>query len=120
MRGKWTWLRFALLLAAVLPSAVRGVETVPGKGPKVYLIGKVADEDLIGLTSALAGIEPAPVILFDTAGTRPYLKGFLAACKPERVVPVGSFADTAAEREERLGVKLAPGLEWKAGPPAAL
>ncbi len=114
------WLRFALLLVAVMPSAMRGAEPVPAKGPRVYLVGKVADEDLIGLTSALAGIEPAPVILLDTAGTRPYLKGFLTACKPERVVPIGSFADSVAEREERLGVKLAPGLEWKTGPPAAL
>jgi hypothetical protein len=120
MRCKLGWLRFALLLVAVTPSAIHAAEAAPAKGPRVYLVGKVSDEDLIGLTSALAGIEPAPVILFDTAGTRPYLKGFLTACKAERVVPVGSFADSVAEREEQLGVKLAPGLEWKYGTPGAL
>ncbi|HKI34247.1 MAG TPA: C25 family cysteine peptidase [Gemmataceae bacterium] len=86
----------------------------------VYLVGELPDEDLLTLTSAVAAREPAPVVLFDTPGSGDYLKGFLAAFRPERVVPVGTFADDTAERERRLGVSLAPALTWNAGSPGPL
>jgi hypothetical protein len=86
----------------------------------VYLVGRLADEDLVALTSAVGASDPPPVVLFDTPGTAPHLKGFLAAYRPDRVVPVGTFTDAAEERERRLGVSLAPALEWKDGPPAPL
>jgi hypothetical protein len=86
----------------------------------VYIVGELADVDLITLTSAVAVGDPVPVVLLDTPAVGPYLKGFLAAYRPDRVVPVGTFADTAEEREERLGVSLAPVLKWKSGPPTPL
>jgi hypothetical protein len=86
----------------------------------VYLVSRVADEDLIALTSAVAAGDPSPVVLLDTPATAPYLAGFFAAFRPDRVVPIGSFADTADERARRLGVSLAPALEWKTGPPGPL
>src|SRR5205823_2370532 len=55
-----------------------------------------------------------------TPGTAAHVKGFLAAYRPDRVVPVGTFAEAAADRERRLGVALAPPLTWKAGPPGPL
>jgi hypothetical protein len=86
----------------------------------VYLVGRVPDQDLVAVTSAMAVGDLPPVVLLDTPGIAPYLKGFLAAFRPDRIVPVGSFADSVEERERRLGVTLAPALEWKDGPPAAL
>src|SRR5947209_10716792 len=79
----------------------------------VYLVGRLADEDLIALTSAVGVGDPPPVMLFDTPGTAPHLKGFLTAFRPDRVVPVGAFSDSAEERQRRLGVTLAPAREWK-------
>src|SRR5262245_35675836 len=95
-------------------------EARPAPARVVYLVGQLPDEDLIALTSAVAVADPPPVVLLETPGTAAYLKGFFAAYRPDRVVPVGSFADTAEERERRLGVTLAPGLTWKAGPPGPL
>ena len=73
----------------------------------VYLVGEMPDEDFLALTSAIAVRDPAPVILLDTPGTVAANKGFLAAYRPDRVIPVGTFRDTSEERERRLGVTLA-------------
>jgi hypothetical protein len=86
----------------------------------VYLVGQLPDEDLLTLTSAVATGDPSPVVLLDTPGTSPYIKGFLAAYRPGRVVPVGKFDETAEERERRLGVTPGAALTWKDGPPAPL
>jgi hypothetical protein len=106
----------AVLACWALPRPISAAE--PAR--VVYLVGRLADEDFIALTSAVGVGDPPPVVLLDTPGTAPYLKGFLAAFRPDRVVPVGTFTDTAEERERRLGVTLAPALEWKDGPPAPL
>src|SRR5207249_3705290 len=42
--------------------------------------------------------------------------GFLAQYRPDQVVPVGEFADGAAERQRRLGVKLAEAADWQSEP----
>ncbi len=95
-------------------------EARPAPARIVYLVGELPDADLLTLTSAVATGDPAPIVLLDTPGAGAYLKGFLTAFRADRVVPVGTFADTAEERERRLGVSLAPALTWKDGPPAPL
>jgi hypothetical protein len=103
-----------LVLLAVLAGGIVPVAAQAAPARVVYLAGQLADEDLIALTSAVATADPPPVLLLDTPGTAPYLNGFLTAFRPDRVVPVGTFADTVAERERRLGVTLAPPLQWDA------
>jgi hypothetical protein len=111
-----------LLLVSAVCACWLATSSVRGAEPArvVYLVGRVADEDLIALTSAFAAGDPSPVVLLDTPATAPYLAGFFAGFRPDRVVPIGSFADAADERERRLGVSLAPPLEWKTGPPGPL
>src|SRR5205085_8831501 len=65
----------------------------------VYLVGRLAEEDLLTLLSAAAAAEPAPLVLLDTTATAPHLGGALKAYGPERVVPVGEFAEAPAEHE---------------------
>ncbi len=123
MRLTPRWLRPVLLLALlagwVAPRTVAAAEPARPAARVVYLVGELPDEDLLSLTSAVAAGDPSPVVLLDTPGAGPYVKGFLTAYRPERVVPVGTFADAPEERERRLGVALAPGLTWK-GPPGPL
>jgi hypothetical protein len=120
MRLTPRWLRPLMVLALLACwLAPQPVSAAP-PARVVYLVGELSEEDLLTLTSAVAVGDPAPVILFDTPGCRNYLKGFLTAFRPERVVPVGTFTDDAEEREQRLGIELAPALTWKAGPPGPL
>src|SRR5260370_10290629 len=72
----------------------------------VYLAGKLSDEELIVLGASASASDAAPVLLIDSPATAPYLKSFLAAYQPDRVVPAGEFADSPPEREPRLGVPL--------------
>src|SRR5262249_61261189 len=60
------------------------------------------------------------VVLLDTLAVAPYLKDFFAVYRPDRVVPAGTFAEPMAEREQRLGIKLASALSWQSGQPAAV
>jgi hypothetical protein len=106
MRLTARWLRPVLVLALLACGAV--VHAAPAR--VVYLVGELPDEDLLTLASAVAGAEAAPIMLLDTPGSAPYLKGFLTAYRPDRVIPVGTFSDSAEEREQRLGVALAPPL----------
>ena len=124
MRGAIRPFRLLVFLLLIGTGLACGVsqETVPPAAPArvVYVVGQLTDEDLIALSSAAASADPAPILLLDTPAAAPYLKGFLAAYRPDRVVPIGSFTDASAERERRLGVSLAPALEWAAGPPTPL
>jgi hypothetical protein len=110
---------FFLALSAA-PWLSAADESRPAPERVVYVVGRLPDEDLLTLTSAVAVGDPPPVVLLDTPGAGPYLKGFLTAYRPGRVVPVGKFEDTAEDRERRLGVTLADALTWKDGPPAPL
>ncbi|MFL5342191.1 MAG: C25 family cysteine peptidase [Gemmataceae bacterium] len=99
MRGA-TWripLLLVLLAARPLPAAER----------VVYLAGRLSDEEHIVL-SAGAAADGDPVLLLDTPATAAHLKAFFTAYRPTRVVPIGEFADSPAEREARLGVSLEP------------
>jgi hypothetical protein len=88
----------------------------------VFLGGNLSDEDLITLTAAVAAGDHPGVVLLDSPGCTPYHKSFLAAFRPERVVPVGTFPEGITELERRLGVTAAPaqGVAWQRGPPTAL
>jgi len=86
----------------------------------VFLGGKLSDENLITFTSTMAASGHPGVVLFDTPQTGPHLKAFLAAYRAEQVVPVGSFPAGGVGLERRLGMPVAPGLEWERGPPDAL
>jgi hypothetical protein len=109
-----------VLLACGAPQLSAADEARPTPERVVYVVGELSAEDLLSFTSAVATGDPSPVVLLDTPGSGPYLKGFLTAYRPGRVVPVGTFSDTAPEREQRLGVTLAAALAWKDGPPAPL
>jgi hypothetical protein len=86
----------------------------------VFLAGNLSDENLITLTANVAAGTSAEVVLIDTADAVAANKAFLAAYRPERVVPVGSFPDGITDLEHRLGVKVAAPLVWKQGQPTAL
>ena len=114
------WLILLLILALPLAPRAPSAAEAPAPARVVYLVGQLPDQDLVALTSAVSTGESPPVVLLDTPAVAPYLKGFLAAYRPDRVVPVGTFPDEVADRERRLGVSLAPALEWKPGPPGPL
>jgi hypothetical protein len=86
----------------------------------VYLAGRLADEDLLALTSAVAARGPHGVVLLDTPRTSGHLHSFLTGYRPDRVVPVGSFPDGITDLEHRLGLQVAPAVPWDVGPPVEL
>jgi hypothetical protein len=123
----------ALLVSVTLVAAIAGWVYEPPPQPKpqaeptvarservVFLGGGLGEEELLTFTATLAAAEHPSVVLLDSPKNGPYLKAFLAAFRPEQVVPVGSFPDGVPDLEKRLGVKTSPALQWKRGPPAAL
>jgi hypothetical protein len=86
---------------------------------EVYLAGGLSDEALIALGSAVAG-RPGAMLLLDSKPLTPYLRHFLAAYCPDRVIPVGTFPGGKAELERRLGLEVATPIPWSAGPPREL
>jgi hypothetical protein len=85
-------------------------------GPAVYLARGLSDECLLVLGAAVGDSKDA-VLLLDSDKLTPYLKTFLDAFRPSRVVPVGA---PPQRLEERLGVKPQTTVEWTKGPPLAL
>jgi hypothetical protein len=88
----------------------------PDPGPTVYLARGLSDEGLMVLGAAL-GENKQAMLLLDSERLTPYLKAFLEALRPGRVVPVGTASE---DLEERLGVKPDAVVEWTKGPPVAL
>jgi len=110
-------LAFALL-GGPFPSRSAG-DTSPAPPKKiVYLGGVLSDEETLVFTSAVAAADPQAVVLFDSPATSPYLKAFLTAFDPERVVPVGSFCDGLDDLRSRLGRATAEPLAWEGRPRA--
>ncbi|MGH7227170.1 MAG: hypothetical protein ACRELF_28475, partial [Gemmataceae bacterium] len=62
------------------------------------------------LGAALAAWRPDSVLLLDSEKASPYLKSFLAACKPNQVVAIGGDADGVADLQRRLDIKTAAPL----------
>ncbi len=77
----------------------------PDPQPKktVYLAGALSHDETLVFTAAVSAADPRAVVLFDSPITTPYLKAFLAAYDPDRVVPVGSFRDGLDDLRERIG-----------------
>src|SRR5262245_41953635 len=84
----------------------------PAKGRIVYLGHGLSDEKILVLTAAVAAGNGRPVLLLDAPNKRRYLKAFLAAYRPDRVVPVGNFPDGTMGLEKQLGVRLARPFRW--------
>jgi hypothetical protein len=84
----------------------------------VYIARDLPDENLIVLGAALAAWRPDSVLLLDSEKASPYLKSFLAACKPAQVVPIGGDAESIANLESRLDIKLSAPLTWTQQPVA--
>ncbi len=106
------------------PFPARSAGDTPAADPPpqktVYLAGALSHEEALVFTSAVAGADPQAVVLFDSPLTTPYLKAFLAAFDPTRVVPVGSFRDGLDDLRERIGRPTEAPLRWEDGRPRAL
>ncbi len=87
---------------------------------QVFLATGMPADMLIPLAATIAASGQPGVLLIDTPKSSPHTKQFLAAFKPEHIIPVGSVPQGIADLEERLGVKMAPLCEWQRGPPTAL
>jgi hypothetical protein len=127
---------FALLLLIVTSFAIAGMP-VPSTEPSgsgllsshpprsepsrvTFVASNLSNENLISLTASVAAAGRAEVVLIDTPDSAAHNKTFLAAYRPDRIIPVGSFPDGITELERRLGAKVMPPLVWKQGQPAAL
>jgi hypothetical protein len=124
------WLLFVTLLgtgcgarttleAAAAPPAA----TAPSaRAERVVFVARgLSDEDLVALTANAAACNPHAVILLDTPTARPYVQAFLAEYKPDRLVPVGAFADDEVrELQDRFGATVAHGMHGQRGQGAAL
>ncbi len=106
-----------LMLARVVSGAPAG----PISSERiVYLARDLPDEQLIVLGSALAAWRPDSILLLDSAPAAPYLKAFLAAYKPDQVVPLGGDVDSLADLERRLDIKASAPLIRMRGQPVTL
>jgi hypothetical protein len=108
------FLTLALLAPPALPASP------PPSERTVFLARDLPDENLIVLGAALAAWRPDGVLLLDSQKASPYLKAFLVASKPARVIPVGGAAEGLAELERRLAIKTTSPLMEMRGQPVAL
>lgn len=86
----------------------------------VFLAGSLSHEQTVTLGAGLAASKHPGVLLLDSIKSSPYHKLFLSAYRPERVLPVGTFAEGESELEQRLGTGVAPALDWTQGAPLQL
>lgn len=113
------WFLFGLSWLLVIALVSQGL-SIPGMdGPRqrsgrvVYLGGQLSETALIQLGAAVAA-QPGALLLLDSPANTEYLRHFLTAYRPEKVVPIGTFSQDAAGLSERLGVAVAPILHWPA------
>lgn len=123
---------FTCLVLALTLFVPAGQPMPPAAAPEgeriVYLARDLPDEHLIVLgatlaawrTGGVADWRTESVLLLDSTKATPYLKAFLAAYKPAKVIPIGGEANNSAELERRLDIKLSPPLTWTHGQPLAL
>jgi hypothetical protein len=109
-----------VVLIAALVSGLPGLLSGPSPAPPahvVYLARGLAQENLLVLGAALADRDDAVLILDSDPLTR-YLKVFLQAYRPERVVSVS--AGEGGDVEGRLGAPAAATLSWNEDVPEKL
>jgi hypothetical protein len=112
---------FALALTLFLPATRSMPSAAASQGERVvYLARELPDEELIVLGATLAASRRDSVLLLDSAKATPYLKSFLAAYKPARIIPIGGDADGIADLERRLDIKVSTPVIWKHGQPLTL
>jgi hypothetical protein len=111
---------FALLRGTPPPPAAP--EPPPAHGGRVvYVTGGMSDEGLVTLSAAVAAADRPGVLLLDSEAASPYVRAFLAAYRPDRVVAVGAFAGGVDGLGRRLGVTADAVVPWTGGgPPLAL
>ncbi len=116
--------RSACLALALVVCAASASPRLSAASPQaeraVYLAGDLPDENLIVLSAALSAWREDSVLLLDSSKAAPYLKAFLNAYKPARIVPVGTSAEAVHEMEGRLGIKTSSPVVWTHGPPTSL
>ena len=98
------------VLATTLPSWSLGTGQ-PNRRPVervVYLASGLSDESIVSLTANVAASGQSAVVLIDSAKWTEQQKQFLREFQPMRVVPVGTFSDSVADLEQRLGIKVSP------------
>jgi hypothetical protein len=107
------------LFSLAFGAGSRTLRAAPPEERVVYLARDLPDENLIVLGAALAAWRHDSVLLLDSAKAAPYLKAFLTAYKPTKVIPVGA-PSAENDLESRLGFTPAPSIVWGHGAPLAL
>jgi hypothetical protein len=92
----------------------------PRAQKQVFLGGNLSDEQVVTFTATVVASGHPGVVLLDSAKASAPAKDFLAAFRPDRVIPVGSFPEGITDLERRLNISPEAVLPWKRGPPTAL
>lgn len=116
------WILLLALLDARSASGTPPLLELPrAQAERVVFLGDpLTDEEAIAFTSAVAASGHPGVLLLDVPAATRYLRAFLADFRPERVVPVGRFAEGVRDLEARLGVRVAEPLRCRHGRPVGL
>lgn len=120
IRKRYAVILGVVLLGALALAADRTSEQKTQQDRPVYIGGGLNDEKLILFSTCLAASRKPAVLLIDTPKMSKPNQEFLKAYQATQLIPVGSFPEGVADLEQRSGMKAAPSLEWKRGPPAAL
>jgi Peptidase family C25 len=83
-------------------------EDVRSSRRPVFLAHDLTEAESICLTTSAVASNPEAVVLFDSPKLAPYMKAFLKAYQPSRIIPVGSFPEGRLELEQRLEIQTTP------------
>lgn len=108
------------IVVVLMPNAVvAGAQPPPQDERIVYLARDLPDEQLVVLGASLAAWRPNSILLLDSTKAAPYLKAFLTAYNPAKIIPVG-HTDDLADLDRRLDIKASAPLAWTRGQPIEL
>src|SRR5436305_1425230 len=99
-----------LVVSALLVLPVRAgaaAEPPAPAGRVAFVAGSLSPPELIMLTAAVAAGNHPGIVLLDSAKATRYLRTFLEAYHPERVLPVGNFPEGIHDAEQRLDIRMA-------------
>jgi hypothetical protein len=77
----------------------------------------MAPENLAALSAGLAACDPSAVLLLDTPTGETANRAYLAALKPDRIVPLGDYSEDAEQLTKRFGVRPEAPRQWTRRPP---